>query len=428
MSDEKDVLSSDGRPFRDWPGLKLDNHDRADHSSGIPIPTTYSDPEWWRGWTAGRLGLFSAEAQSIFALDAERRRQEHVDALTTDLAKAEATSKIATERRTRAETIAKNVDDAYDKVEADRLKNPTGYSFPLGVFYCIVALVLWIADLPLSLLAADGLGIKTNYHKLEDLSVIRDEWQTMWEPLAFAIGIAALALFFKFIADFFFKPHYLQSRWVRVVAAVALMAVLLMVGGNLFLLARLRTGVRTLQEMQKQSAAGVIPPGLEEQRKTMQEQANLSFVLLTLTLPLIGGICASAGWSRLQNSRRLASLTTDRTRFRKESDDAAEIGSTAEADVQRLAAAFGAADKSSSKAAEAAYALYLDGYRQGFAVPETIHSGRHLHERVQFVLKQWMAFAQQRYAVARRLANEESTASHRFDTPVTPEPEGTASS
>src|SRR4051812_23999439 len=121
MSDEREVLSGD-RPFRNWPGLKLDNHERADHSSGIPLPTTYDDPEWWRGWTAGRLGLFSAEAKSIFALDAERRRQEHVDALTTDLAKAEAASKISTERRTRAESIAKNVDDAYDKVEDDRLK------------------------------------------------------------------------------------------------------------------------------------------------------------------------------------------------------------------------------------------------------------------------------------------------------------------
>jgi cytochrome c biogenesis protein CcdA len=407
MSDEKDVTGSGGKPFHSWPGLKLDNHERADHSSGAPEPTTYSDPEWWRGWTAGRLGLYSAEAKSIFQLDAERRRQEHVSSLQTDLTKAEAAAKIAAERHERAGGIANNVDDTYEKLETDRLKNPTGYSWPLGVFYCIVALILWIADLPLSLLAADGLGIRTDYRALQDLTVIRDQWQTMWEPLAFAIGIAALALFFKFVADFFFKPHYLERWWVRTLAAVLLLAVLLMVGGNLFLLARLRTGVRSLQEMQRQSATGVVPPGLEQQRQTMQEQANLSFVLLTLTLPLIGGICASAGWSRLQNSRRLATMTADRVKFRKEADETAETNSSTVAEVKRLNAALTAAEPSSTQAAEAAYALYLDGYRQGFAVPETLHNGRHMHERVQFILKQWLGVAQQRHSAARRAASED---------------------
>jgi hypothetical protein len=401
MSDDRSVIADGGKPFRTWPALQLDNHERADHSTGKPEPTNYSDPEWWRGWTAGRLGLPTATAKNMFEQDAERRRLDYVLSLETECRKAEAEATVLADRRKRQELIARNVEDAYEKLETNRLENPTGYSWPLGVFYCIVAAVLWIADLPLSLLAADGLGIRTNYRALEDLTVVRTQWQTMWEPLAFAIGIAALALFFKFIADFFFKPHYLAHWWVRAIAAILLLAVLGMVGGNLFLLARLRTGVRSLQELQRQSASGVIPPGIDEKRHVMEEQANLSFILLTLTLPLIGGICASAGWSRIQNSRRLSVVTADRMRFRKEADDAAETASVAEAKMKSLQVEVANADSSSTKAAYAAFALYLDGYHEGYVVPETIHSGRRLHDRVQFVLKQWLGIAQQRHSKLR---------------------------
>jgi len=338
--------------------------------------------------------------------EAQRRQQELASSLQTALTKAEDSAKIAAERHQRMAGVAKNADETHEELDRDRLKSPTSYSWPLGVFYCIVALILWIADLPLSLLAADGLGIRTDYRALQDLTVIRDQWQTMWEPLAFAIGIAALALFFKFVADFFFKPQYLARWWVRGIAAVLLMGVLFMVGGNLFLLARLRTGVRTLQEMQRQSASGVPTPGLDQQRRTMEEQANLSFVLLTLTLPLIGGICASAGWSRMQNAHRLSTLSADRIRFRKEADETAETDSTAQAELKRLKTALESTETSGDNAAVAAYALYLDGYRQGFAVPETLHNGRHMHERVQFILQQWLGVAQQRHSVSRDAANE----------------------
>ncbi len=398
MSEAKDV-SGGMRPYPSWPALKLDNHERADHSSGTPLPVTFDDPEWWRGWTIGRLGLLPEDVKAIFTLQAERRREEHVVALEAELNKAEAEATIARGRHERAANAATKVEDAFSAVEKDRLNNPTAYSWPLGVFYCIVALILWIADLPLSLLAADGLGIRTDYRALEDLATIRDRWTTMWEPLAFAIGIAALALFFKFVADFFFKPNYLSRPWVRLVATVLLMAVLLIVGGNLFLLARLRTGVRALQDMNLQAADGTASSAeLQQQRKKMQDEANLSFVLLTLTLPLIGGVCASAGWSRLQNARRYTALDRERRILREVADQAAQSDSRTAAEFKKFQRAVAGAEQSSTQAATAAFTLYMDGYRQGFAVPETIHSGRQMHERVLFVLKQWLGFAQQHQA------------------------------
>ncbi len=104
-------------------------------------------------------------------------------------------------------------------VDKERLGSPSSYSALLGLVYCVVAVVLWIADLPLSLLAADRLDIRSNYAQLADLTSLFQNWKSMWEPLAFAIGIAVLGLFFKFVADFFFKPKLQRYVWMKVLSS-----------------------------------------------------------------------------------------------------------------------------------------------------------------------------------------------------------------
>jgi hypothetical protein len=259
--------------------------------------------------------------------------------------------------------------------------------------------MLWIADLPLSLLAADGLEIRTNYAKLSNLDTIRLDWPSMWEPLAFAVGIAALGVFFKFVADFFFKPSFQGKLWMRVLSGVLLAGLIALVTWNLYYLAELRTGVKSLQEARRAAAAtGGAPTDVVALNARMQTQAGMSFILLTLTLPIIGGICASIGWSRIQNTNRYRLLKTD---CRESRDAAAELAAESRKAEAVVTTAqndlYVARDLNAETVGKAAQALYEQGFVRGHLVPETVHNGRRLHERVHFAVERLLGVAERRF-------------------------------
>lgn len=384
-----------------WPAIRGINRERTDNSSGEPEPTSFDDPEWRIGWTDGRVGVPSQHALKLYEFEAERRLASARAQLEGERTKARVDHTAELSHQQLVQAVYDGVSERFRDIEKDRIDNPTSYSWPLGVFYLAVAIVLWIADVPLTLLAADGLGIRTNYEALSNLQVIRATWTSMWEPLAFAIGIAALGLFFKFVTDFFFKPRFAKRLSVRITAGILLAGVMAMVGYNLYVLARLRTGVRQLQEAQRQAALGVTSIDIPALAQEMESRANLSFILLTLTLPTIGGICASAGWHRIQNAIRYRTAEKEHERAheklvaaRKSVHAAAAILATANASVENL-------PSSSQGAAEAAQALYGHGFVRGFAIPETIHNGRRLHEQVGAVLRRLVAVREQQTVAAR---------------------------
>lgn len=381
-----------------WPALKLDNRERSDNSHGEPLPTSYDDAEYRKGWTDGRVGAKSANQRKILELVAARRRDALVVELQQKLEIANAEHATLEDRVLRARGDFGRIETAFNETEQHRIENPSHYSWPLGLVYCLVALLLWIADLPLSLLAADGLDIRTNYAALSDLSLIRANWTTLWEPLAFAIGIAALGLFFKFVADFFFKPRFRSHRVFKIVSVAMVICVTALVTWNLYYLAQLRAGVKSLHEAQRRATlSNTAPTDVDVLNQQMQRGASISFVLLTLTLPIIGGICASAGWSRLQNAWSRRSLARARRRARKTLDDAVWYGQDRVATVRSRAAELEAVRTASiAPTVDAALALYEDGFMRGFLVPETIHNGRRLHERVEFAVGRWLAIAQRR--------------------------------
>jgi len=381
-----------------WPAFKLDNRERSDNSHGEPLPTSYDDPEYRKGWTDGRVGAKSANQRKILELVAARRRDALVVELQQKLEIASAEHATLQDRASRARGDTGPIETAFNETEQHRIENPSHYSWPLGLVYCFVALILWIADLPLSLLAADGLDIRTNYSVLSDLSLIRANWTTLWEPLAFAIGIAALGLFFKFVADFFFKPRFRSHPAFKFVSIALVICVTALVTWNLYYLAQLRAGVKSLHEAQRRAAlSSTAPTDVDALNQQMQRGASISFVLLTLTLPIIGGICASAGWSRLQNAWSRGALARVRRRVRKALDDAVWYEQDAAATVRSRAAELEAVRTASiAPTVDAALGLYEDGFMRGFLVPETIHNGRRFHERVEFAIGRWLAIAQRR--------------------------------
>lgn len=379
-----------------WPALKLDNRERSDNSHGEPLPTSYDDPEYRKGWTDGRVGAKSANQCKILELVATRRRDALVVELQQKLEIANAEHATLGERASRARADTGRIETAFNETEQNRIENPSHYSWLLGLIYCFVALILWIADLPLSLLAADGLKIPGNYALRSDLSQIRANWTSMWQPLAFAVGIAALGLFFKFVADFFFKPRFRSHRVFKAVSVTLVIGVVALVTWNLYYLAQVRVGVKSLQETLSPGSS-IAPADIEALNQQMQQRAGVSFVLLTLTLPIIGGICASAGWSRLQNAWSRVALARARRRVRKALDDAVWYEQLRAATVRSTATELEAVRTASiAPEVDAAFALYEDGFMRGFLVPETIHNGRRFHERVEFAVGRWLAIAQRR--------------------------------
>lgn len=399
--------SESQQPVPPWPLVDLTNHERSDNSSGEPLPTSYNDPEYQKGLTDGRVGVRSANVRAVFEEVAARRRNLALRAAEINVETAQSETRILEERHQDATADLETIDDVLQATEKHRLDSPSSYSWLLGIVYCVVALILWAADLPLSLLAADGLQIRTNYTILADLSQVWTNWPTLWQPLAFASGIAALGLFFKFVADFFFKPRYRERLALKIVSAVLVAGVIVLITANLYYLAQLRAGVRTLQRAQLAAVGGGAPANLAALNQQMHEQAAISFVLLTLTLPVIGGICASAGWSRIQNAWLRWSIRRAHKRARAAADEAlqrrhlsAGVFQMAKAELKALN------DQPATALIDAAMSLYDDGFMRGFLVPETAQGERLFHERVEVAVGRWLALAQRRYADTATLRNE----------------------
>ncbi|MBV8516185.1 MAG: hypothetical protein JO197_02170 [Acidobacteria bacterium] len=384
-----------------WPLAGNDTNERFDDSSGEPLPTSYGEAEYRRGWTDGRLGVRAPQISAVYRHRAEQWCAAVRAATTHRVELAKADMHTAVERADRARGDAVRIEEGFIALERHRLDSPASFSWPLGVVYCVVAAILWIADLPLSLLAADGLEIKTNYAKLANLDSIRLDWRSMWEPLAFAIGIAALGLFFKFVADFFFKPALQHKLWMRIVSGVMVVGLITLVTWNLYYLAELRTGVKSLQEARRATATDTNGMAADVVGLTakMQRDAGMSFVLLTLTLPIIGGICASVGWSRIQNINRYRVLRKSCRETRSAADELMAEARKTEALVKSAEnEAAAAAQLDAGRVEAVAMSLYEQGFLRGVLVPETLHDGRRLHERIQVALKRRLGVAERHFS------------------------------
>lgn len=378
-----------------WPGLRRTNNELSDGSSGSILPTSYDDEEWRQGWTDGRIGPEAALHGKVFTYEARRRALEKAEAY--DLAVAMLDEDVATTatKAARASGDLQRVENAFQAIDSERLATPGSFSRGLGLFYVIVAFVLFLADIPLSLLAADGLGIRTNYEALADLRTLQTSWTRSWEPIAFALGIAALGLFFKFVADFFFKPKYAKSRLMKAVSLLMLLAVLAIVGSNLFLLAKVRVSVQAMQDGLRLQTVGQ-KIDVDALSKEAKRWAEWSFICLTVTLPLLGGICASTGYSRVEANRRYRTLAHERDRLRPLADEAANAFAAAKGKLKQATTQRANTQVAVDDAAASAYALYQHGFLRGFAVPETLYEGKRLHERVKMTIQRWLAIVNQR--------------------------------
>ena len=219
--------------------------------------------------------------------------------------------------------------ESYDLISNEYNMNSTQFSLLLGVFYCLVAFFLILADIPLAVeLTKKGFDLKgitgDPYSEMpflayNPLKVIRSNW----EVFVLAIGIALSTIYFKIYYDYLigkstyrevlFDKHLNKSfsfsleDWERVHKARTIKARVSFTLLILTILTMLVLGyfrfeaienqmIRDFRVMEEQlRALGQDTRGMNLTYEPMSWVTKLAFVLVTVLFPLIGGVCASIG-------------------------------------------------------------------------------------------------------------------------------------
>lgn len=292
-------------------------------------PARPTDPEWNLGWTDGRLGHPIGLIREQVAAGVRIGLAEKTDAVGHAIAVKKGRLAGAKSLRDSFAMRLSYARQEYDETRGYCLRHASQIGIVLGLLFLIFAGGLVIADLPLSLtLVAEGFRIPTSQTFLDGSGnpVVVDidqlfvapklVCQYLWQCLVLALGIALAPMYLKVLLDsLVFRDSESQKPQRREVIALGVIATLLiaMVGilghframshqSNLFSEAQMRATAMT-QALKNFGAASQpvpapSPSGLGD-TPLSPWLTDTAFILLTLTLPLIGAVFFSRGWQRV---------------------------------------------------------------------------------------------------------------------------------
>jgi hypothetical protein len=374
-------------------------------------PVRYDYQLWNLGWTDGRLGqpieTNEAVLRSRVRLAWLRRARVAESRIANNKASANQLREALDKIQAKLELARRH----FDELSQRRLNKYYESSYALAFVYLLVACVLFLSDVPLSLrLVAKGFDLKTqvldpatNTVLISVDDLVKRPWQVfsnLWEPIVLALGIALAGVFIKFFLDeliFREDQEQKQPRKVKIVLWAILSIFLITLG----LLGLFRAKVQSdLQEstFQLQKAAlenrlrtqglpqGQITDIAQSLRPPSQETglAVGTFIALTVTLPLIGGVCFSAGWRRFKNARHFDEVKRDIRQLERKQDETLGTLNGAEGQVRTLEQWLTQLEqerKLGDPETEFYVNMYRHGYYRGINVPETIEAGEDLYTR-----------------------------------------------
>lgn len=392
---------------------------------GGPRPTaTYDEKLWYVGWTDGATGQQPDEGVKLIqAHDADRNHRLAFE-LNRRKTRAESRATACQQRIERTSLDLEQTRGELADLETRRRRDPQEFSIVTGALYVLIALILILSDMPLSLsLVAEGFDMPVSY-QMEDSDetillgdIFSEHWagviQHLWQPIILAIGIACLGIFFKIVTDYFlssieaapedprFALLFKSLRRTFFVLAFALML------GGLWSVGRLRASQQSLLATQDESLRAT-PTDAEvakerEQRRVVDLWTNRSFIALAITLPLIGGICFSVGWKRIQ---RFGQLWMARVlsiwrgwridRLREKHGISASEATFLGQQIERATTREASVDPT-------ALSIYMHGYWRGFTMPQKLEPHRSLYVHCKDVLQQWIAAGVQETTMGRSL-------------------------
>lgn len=183
--------------------------------------------------------------------------------------------------------------------------HPKEYSFGMGMTYLLIALVLVIADFPLS-------------RQMVTEGFIIDDGS---ESTILAVGLALMTVYIKIMYDQYFgnslqnnmlnrrsenilgegnlatEKELKHSRRIKATQLAVKLVVLFALLATIVVLGRFRF------EFLKIKPTTEISPEVKNIISN-SGKAEWSFILITLILPLIGGVCASIGLSKIRNVKQ----------------------------------------------------------------------------------------------------------------------------
>lgn len=379
----------------------------SDETTGVVLPVALPADEPTRiereGFRDGVLGQTWREYGKILEAKAEARRVEDECEAQKRRELQRAEMRLAREGEERLRDESERIEREYQMVASDRDRKPSSYSRPWGLIFVGLAVLLVFADFPLTRQIVSAMSIGSD---------------SVWtiEQILVAAGIVVISLFFKLLADPFTQPQYLMSRWTRVIMRTlsVLIAIVVLVGvvGTLFLLGMFRGGAiaseaggdtvveETFTATSSDTAA---PPStttdpaagsVDTRLRTLERFRDFTFVVLGLTLPIIGGIFASVGMARIHNQSRLRNLAEERAELRTTHDAAARQARMAEAAVESVGHDL-AAIRARVALAGGEMHSYLHAYETGFCSPEAARGRVGLASRLRETVEKWVAIIDQ---------------------------------
>ncbi|MDX6612509.1 MAG: hypothetical protein QOD75_1695 [Blastocatellia bacterium] len=428
----------------EYPENPQDRTDYPDPSDGNnrnyrKPPYAYIDEEWHLGWTDGRVGQPPRLNKDIVEARVRTEAAEALLSTQAKMASKETTiaglSDLLDKRKVRLESK----EDFYNKLSDKRNRNYLEFSRSLGYLYLFFAILLFLADIPLSLkLVASGFQVPVEADlpagvapigsstKLLIDHLLFHPWVVLgnfWESLALAAGIAFVGIIVKYYVDLIVLRDA-ETPGPKKLAIVVLTVILFGFVTTIFFLGNFRaeqqsqavrrqveTNLRNENEANKIFNSGN-PNALrkifreneitEEVTKRFNDTQALSgskwliqtFIALTLLLPIVGGVCFSASGSKLRNAKQYWFALLDYKKLEIECDKLSLSLKKEEGDLQglreNLKQILGDPDRLKSRA-ELKLGLYLHGYARGQTVPETLEEGASLYERCEKTVTKLLA-------------------------------------
>lgn len=388
----------------------FDTEGSSDASTGSfrKRPARYEHPLWSLGWTDGRLGQPSDTNENLLLARGKLRRERGIQAMKAKLSLNQAKLPDLEAQVTRVREFLSNTMSQYTEIVKDRAGRFHDFSYTLGSFYIVVAVVLFLSDIPLTLkLVAKGFDLKTEVKNTQgqtlygvDELLVRTSSVILqlWEPLTLALGIALAGVFIKiFLDDVIFR----EASEVRKKRIVTLSLIGIVFLGTIVVLGFFRSQTQNklsqndLARIQVERAEQLRSQGVSESEiqrllgeLTVQQESNVeiaTFVLLTVTLPLVAGACFSAGWRRIKDTQRYRQLKKEIKKLEGSLQAASSSFHSALSEIEsakiwlQLNAVAPDVDAETLQELN----LYRHGYLRGINVPETIDHGLTLYDRVQ---------------------------------------------
>ncbi|HVI76856.1 MAG TPA: hypothetical protein VM715_01585, partial [Candidatus Acidoferrum sp.] len=344
-------------------------------------PERYANELWLLGWTDGRLGKSHQFQEAVVTAHTALLREQLRRQANHSYVSAEA-------RHSTAETLAglrsqewETVQRDFDELTAAQRENPSMFSKQVGFVFLLFGLLVFIADMPFAFIAAGAVKIATQATvpgsngatvSVTNLDQLFRYAGLLWQPIAFALGLAGLTVMFKVFADAVQKWQREPNPWLKTLAWLFLGVAFLSVISTFILVGIVRG----------QTVAGIVSP-----------YSIALFTLLGIIFPFVAGFCFSIAKATIQNAARFRSLQEVRSDLWAKYIAARENLERAKAAVTQAIAEQEVVDTTIFQ--NIATAVYLHGYARGRCAPETLYDSEGLYDRARRQIIRWVAMIPQ---------------------------------